>query len=343
MRFLIFCSLPRNSGSYVMGKYIARSLAKQHKVEYVNTFNRMPFNLYYLASIPVYLFKSLFKKSDVTIVLKPFPAACLAAFIQKLYGAKTILDIDDVDYGYTGYLSGITKHIQSLFSKKFDLIFVHNAELMKRVQQDFGIKKEKLFLRDQGVDLDVFKPMRIARQGRKKRLIFTGHLNASSYLGEILNAFKLASMNKKNIELIVIGDGYKKTAYEKTARKLGIDVKFLGYISNQDVIARHIASSDAGVVYYPETLGNKYRCSMKLREYLAMGKPAACNDFGDLKRFKKYTYMSRTGDIKAFSGQIIKALFRPDKRELMGMSYVRSNLSWNAIVENMLEKIQNAQ
>ena len=180
-------------------------------------------------------------------------------------------------------------------------------------------------------------------ESRKKRLIFTGHLNASSYLGEILDAFKLASMKKKNIELVVIGDGYKKTAYEKIAKRLGIDVKFLGYLSNQDIIARHIAFSDAGIVYYPETLGNKYRCSMKLREYLAMGKPAVCNDFGDLKRFKKYAYMSKTGDIKAFSGQIIKALFRPDKRELKGMAYVRSNLSWNAVVENMLKKVQNAQ
>ena len=59
MKFLIFCSLPRNSGSYVMGKYISKSLAKHHKVDYINSFSRLPFNLYYLASIPIYVLKSL--------------------------------------------------------------------------------------------------------------------------------------------------------------------------------------------------------------------------------------------------------------------------------------------
>jgi len=340
MKFLIFCSLPRNSGSYVMGKYISKSLAKHHKADYINSFSRLPFNLYYLASIPIYVLKSLFRKSDYVIVLKPFPAACIAALIQKLYGAKIILDIDDIDYGYTNYLAKITKYIQSLFAKRFDFIFVHNKELMKKVQQDFKISKEKLFLREQGVDLAVFRPIKITKKNEKKCLIFTGHLNASSYLDEIIKAFKLASAKKNNLRLVIIGDGYKKPAYERMAKKLNIDAKFLGYISDQEMIARHIAYSSAGVVYYPNTIGNKYRCSMKLREYLSMGKPVACNDFGDLKRFKNYTYMSDTGDIKAFSEQILKALFHSDKRELQGMSYVRKNLSWDSVVEDMLKKIK---
>ena len=177
---------------------------------------------------------------------------------------------------------------------------------------------------------------------KTKTLIFTGHLNASSYLEEILKAFKLASTKRSNIKLVIIGDGYKKNAYQKMAKRLNINAEFLGYISNQEVVADHIARSNACVVYYPKTLGNKYRCSMKLREYLAMGKPAACNDFGDLKRFKKYTYMSKTGNIEAFSDQILKALFNPDKRELLGMFYVRKNLSWDSIIDKMLKRIENA-
>ena len=173
-------------------------------------------------------------------------------------------------------------------------------------------------------------------------MIFTGHLNASSYLEEILKAFKLTSIKRKNINLIVIGDGYKSPAYKRMAKKLNINAKFLGYISDQNKIASHIAASDACAVYYPNTIGNRYRCSMKLREYLAMGKPTACNDFGDLKRFKKYTYMSSTNDIEGFSEQISKALFKPDKRELSGMSYVRKNLSWDSVINGILEKIKHA-
>ena len=325
-----------------MGKYIAKSLSKEHDVNYIKGFSRLPFNLHYVFSIPIYLIKSLFQKSDVTLVLKPFPAACLAALIQKCYGAKIILDIDDIDYGYTKSLSNIIKYVQSLFVNKFDVVLVHNEELMKRVQHDFRIKKEKLYLRGQGVDLDIFKPIKTTKKTNKKTLIFTGHLNASSYLDEILKAFKMASLKKKNIRLVVIGDGYKKKVYQKMAKNLRIDAEFLGYISDQKAVAKHISSSDACVVYYPETLGNKYRCSMKLREYLAMGKPTACNDLGDLKRFKNYTYNSKTGDIRAFSQQIIKALFNHDKREIHGMAYVRKNLSWDSVVMGILDRIQNA-
>ena len=342
MKFLIFCSLPKNSGSYVMGKYIAKALSKNHKVKYIKSFNRLPFNLYYLVSIPVYIIRSLFNKSDCTLVLKPFPASCLAALIQKLYGSKIILDIDDIDYGYTKSLSRITKYIQSLFINKFDLILVHNKELMKKIMKDFNINKQKIYLREQGVDLNIFKPIKTAKKYIKKTLIFTGHLNASSYLEEILKAFKLTSIKRKNINLIVIGDGYKSPAYKRMAKKLNINAKFLGYISDQNKIASHIAASDACAVYYPNTIGNRYRCSMKLREYLAMGKPTACNDFGDLKRFKKYTYMSSTNDIEGFSEQISKALFKPDKRELSGMSYVRKNLSWDSVINGILEKIKHA-
>src|SRR3989338_10999028 len=173
MKFLIFCSLPKNSGSYVMGKYIAKALSKNHKVKYIKSFNRLHFNLYYLVSIPVYIIRSLFNKSDCTLVLKPFPAACMAALIQKLYGSKIILDIDDIDYGYRKTFSGITMLIQGFFARTFDLVFVHNEELMKKAQKDFGIKKEKLVLRNQGVDLNIFKPKEKIKHSAEKTIIFT--------------------------------------------------------------------------------------------------------------------------------------------------------------------------
>ncbi len=342
-KVLMFCSNFDGSSCDIMGKNIARSLSRYYDVRYVRNVHKMPFQLHFLASIPLYVFKSLQHKSDVTISLKPFPAPCLAAMIQKVRGAKIVLDIDDIDYGYSSKLSRVLKYAQSLFVDRFDLVMAHNPYLLEKVKQEFNIRKARLALRGQGVDIGIFKVKKVSEvKDGKKRLVFVGFLNSSCYLDDILAAMKLASQKCSNIRLAVIGDGYKRAYYEKRAKDLGLDVEFLGNINDQNVIADCVNSSDASIIYYPDNLSNRYRASMKIREYLAVGKPTICNDLGDLAQFKDYTYHSATGDLEGLSGQIIKALFSPDKRGDRGREYVRKDLSWDAVVEKIAKEIEDA-
>jgi len=123
----------------------------------------------------------------------------------------------------------------------------------------------------------------------------------------------------------------------KNAKERGIEnIKFTNYLPPERC-AELMAASDACIVYYPKTEGNKYRSSMKLREYLAMGKPVICNSFADLENFKKYTYQF---DKDEEAEEAFKKALKPDKREIKGQKFVRENMSWEKIGQNIAERIR---
>ena len=85
MKALIMCSIARDTGAYVRGKYLVKGLKEYgFNIKYLKTFKSKPFGLYYLLSIPDYFFKTLFTKADVVIALKPYPNTLFPAIIKKL-------------------------------------------------------------------------------------------------------------------------------------------------------------------------------------------------------------------------------------------------------------------
>ena len=77
---------------------------------------------------------------------------------------------------------------------------------------------------------------------------------------------------------------------------------------------------------------------MKLREYLSMGKPVACNDLGDLSYFKDVTHQCKTGDIKDFAKKMEEALQAGENKE--GRNFVIKNCSWRPIIKRMKERFE---
>jgi len=350
-KILLACSIGKNTGAYVRGKYLAKSLSKQgYKIDYLNTFKSMPWGLYYLLSIPHNFIRIMFKKFDIGIALKPYPNTMYPILLKKLTGAKAIIDIDDLDTCDTGIMGKIMKIVQRPFLKYFDLILVHNENLFHLVTEKLGLPKNKVLQIEQGVDLEIFKSLENKKEIRKnlgyenkeKLLVYTGHLNVASHLKDILEAFKLIINQDKNIKLIIVGGGPDVKYYKNLVKEMGLEnfVDMTGYIDSQEKITQYLNIADACVVYYPAEDFNKYRCSMKLREYLAVGIPAVCNNFGDLSNFKEYTYSFNTGDMQAFKKMISKAIYGPDGREKKGKEFVKSNMSWDSITKKIDERIK---
>lgn len=351
MKALIACSLAKNTGAYVRGNYLAKYLMKNGiSVKYLSTFRRMPYDTYYLFSFPHNLIRSFFSRCDVAISLKAFPNATFPVLLKKMFGAKAVVDIDDLDYGLRPGFGKIIRVLQEPFVKYFDLVLVHNPNLYDYVRGTLKIPKEKILQIEQGVDTEIFR-----NQGRKeslrraagygpeqKLIVYTAHVSPAAFLDEILEMFKRVSEEEKNARLIVVGNGPSLGYYEQRAKDMGIasKVDFTGYVKDISRIVEYLNMADACVVYYPETEANKYRCSMKLREYLSVGVPTVCNDFGDLARFKKFTYSFKTGNMGAFKSAMLKALKKPDGREMKGSKFVAKSMSWEAIGKKIAERIK---
>lgn len=343
MKFLIICSLAKNTGGYLRGEYLANSLRElNQEVVYVKSFRRLPLETYYIFSLPYYLYKALTTKADVAICLKPFPNATIPVLLKKLSKTKTVVDIDDLDYGFSK-LGRIVKAVQLPFIKYFDLVTVHNKNLHDLVIYDYKIDREKVHKIEQGVPLEIFNGKKYDSKKTRKELglenkkviVYTGHLSRASDLEPILSIFKEVSKKIDNMMLLVVGGGVKYEEYKELAKDMAIEnIKFTGWATAEES-AKYVNAGDACIVYYPRTEGNKYRSSMKMREYLAMGKPVICNSYADLENFKQYTYQFRD-DEKA--EEAFKKALKPDGREKKGQRYVIENMAWKKVAESILQR-----
>jgi glycosyltransferase involved in cell wall biosynthesis len=338
MKILVLCSQAKDTGAVFRAEYIYKYLKKAGAdAEYIYPpFKSMPFMLDFILSMFYYFFAVLNRKPDFVIIQKPYPNTVLPALILKAAGSRIIIDIDDLDHGYRkGILGGFIKWLQHWLTKAACLITSHNTELINCILKEHPEYKNRIYRLNQCVDLDLFSPGK-AGSGEikaiknahkaKKLLFYMANLNVASCLDGILDA--LARIKDDNVLLLVAGGGPLLSGYKKDAVKKGLLERafFLGPVARSKMAA-YIMAADLCLVYYKEETVNKYRASMKLREYLAMARPVVATGVGEIKDFKKIAYLCRPSP-KAFAAEIMKRLKTLDKREKKGYKVIRKYFDW---------------
>jgi glycosyltransferase involved in cell wall biosynthesis len=350
MKILVLCSQAKDTGAHFRAEYIYKYLKKAGaEAEYIYPpYKSMPFMLDFIFSMVYYFFAVMNRKPDYVIILKPYPNTVLPALILKAGGARIIIDIDDLDYGYrTGPLSDFIKWLQHYLTKPAALITSHNTALIKQISKEHPELKNRIYRLNQCVDLDIFSPgkagireinaIRNSYKG-KKLLFYMANLNIASCLESVLDA--LAHIKDDNVLLLVAGGGPLLQRYRKAAAKRGLMTRavFLGPVERSRA-AEYIMAADLCLVYYNEEPVNRYRASMKLREYLAMSRPVVATGVGEIKDFKKILYLCRPTP-KAFAAEIIKHLKNLDKREKKGYKVIRKNYEWGKETRKFLKFLQ---
>jgi glycosyltransferase involved in cell wall biosynthesis len=354
MKILLLSGEARDSGCWVRVQYLGNALRKLgNEVHLLTPLKTMPARTDLIISIPLYLLKSSFTSCDLVMGFKPYPQVGVTLLWEKLKGAKVIIDIDDLDYGYRGgFLSSLLKLAQSPLPRRCDLVTYHNQNLFSHIIGELRVPPQKTFYLGQGVDLSLFNPKKvqegkkeeIAKKHRlsgKKVVLYTAHLNIASDLEPILEAFSLLIKQDPQTLLLVAGGGPWQAYFERLAEEMGIakDVIFTGYLPKEE-IPSYISIAQVCLLYYKDCPANHYRSSMKLREYLAMGKKVVSNDVGELKSFSKYTFQS-SSDLGEYASKILGVLKgEDDERNIEGQSYVRKNFSWERIARRFQKRLE---
>ena len=335
MNILILSSQAINTGSTLRGYYIYKSLKKAGlKAEFIEPpFKSMAFMLDFLFSSVYYFFALMNKNYDAVIIIKPYPNTVLPALMLKSRGAKIIIDIDDLDHGYRrGVISVFTEKMQRWLVKKADMLTTHNAGLMKLLSKQNPEFRKKIYMLRQCVDLSLFRADRTKAAairkayGGKKIIFYTAHLNIASYLDDILEAFSL--LKRDDAVLLIAGGGPMEGHYRKYAKKMKLGEKavFLGQIK-QEEIAVMMSAADVCLVYYKDAAVNRYRASMKLREYLWAGNKTAATLVGEIKDFKKYVFGSPANPA-AFARAINLAL-KSKKGNEAARRFIKKEYNWD--------------
>jgi len=347
MKIGIISSLPKNTGAYLRGNYFAQALMRQgHKVTYLNPQIRLPFKTDHILFPLINIFRYSFKRYDYLIVLKPFPVGTIPAIINRfLTGSKIVVDIDDLDSSYNeGFTGKFTEFIQKPFPKFFDLVTIlDNHDLIKYVKKNWKVKEKKLVVIEQGVDIDTFDPELYQKNDinpDKKTFMFTGHLAQTS----IVEVSKLLKIFKKLIEgygpakLMIVGGGPCLDIFRKKVKELNLEesVIFTGYVQSKDIV-KYLLKADVCVCYYADRLSNYYRNSMKVREYLSMGKLVVCTNIGDLRKFKNYTIQTKATDEDFLKG-MVEAYGKEEsgKEAQKRREFIKKGFSWDYIAKKVI-------
>ena len=273
-------------------------------------------------SLPYYFLVSLFSRFDAALAIKPYPMAVPALWLQRLKGAKIVIDVDDLDYDYShGPFRAFHQWLQKPWPAWADIVTYHNPELLNPIREVFKVPSEKLVPLAQGVDTSLFRPEKprfedlplvaVPLQNQKERgplLVFTAHLNVACDLEPVLESFKLLRESLPKVQLLIAGGGPDEGRFKKLAGELGIaeSVHFTGMVTPQQVAAC-LGLADAALVYYRDTPVNRHRASMKLREALACGCKVVATDVGESGRFKKALFLSKPAP-SAYSKAVLRAL-----------------------------------
>jgi glycosyltransferase involved in cell wall biosynthesis len=256
------------------------------------------------------------------MVIKPYPMAVLALWLQRLKGAKIVIDVDDLDYDYShGPFRAFHQWLQKPWPAWADIVTYHNPELLNPIREFFKVPPEKLVQLAQGVDTDLFRPEKprfedlppVAALLQNPRifspiLVFTAHLNVACDLEPVLESFKLLRPELPKAQLLVAGGGPDEGRFKKLAFELGISdaVHFTGMVTPKQVAAC-LGLANVALVYYRDTPVNRHRASMKLREALACGCKVVATDVGEAARFKKALFLSKP-DPKSYAKAVLTAL-----------------------------------
>ncbi len=357
MKILLYSSLAEDTGGAIRAAYIKEALERcGHDVTYVKPLKKTrPLKFDFLLSLPSYIFAALTTRCDVAMAVKPYPNTGIPLLIKKMMGTKIVMDVDDLDYAYRegGIISYVGEKIQKPFPRLCDMVTYHNDNLYHHLIDDFKVSPERLYRLDQGVDAALFDEATVTAETRqglikkyglegKKVVTYVAHLDPACDLDAILEGLPEVRKEVPDVCLVVVGGGLFEKQFKDLAESFGVGdcVRFTGLLPKEGVIP-FIALAECCIVYYKDRKANYCRTSMKLREYLSMGKRVVCNDVSELSKHKDYTYQTTTS-VPAFTAMLIEVLKgKSDGREERGSRLIRENFSWDALSLKLGEKMES--
>jgi len=297
-----------------------------------------------------YLWLVLRLRPDFTLVLKPYPHTMAAGLMARIFWkTRLICDVDDLDWAYRKGLAALFLRIlQSPWPRHADLVTYHHPLLRNEILDHFQVDDKKLAVLPQGTYLDrlPIKKERINEIKQKlglegtKVVGYMAHFNLASDEGAVLKIFTHLRQTHREARLLMIGQGPAWPALRRRLRKeaVGNDVVLAGHVNRQD-IQPYLLVCDALLFVIPDRPANRYRCSLKLRDYLASGRPIVSNLRFEASDYAEVLYTSARDDVEAMAevlGRVLEG--HGDGRELQGPKRMRDE-SWSKIGGHFAESL----
>jgi glycosyltransferase involved in cell wall biosynthesis len=152
--------------------------------------------------------------------------------------------------------------------------------------------------------------------------IYVGNITLGDDLDLALLALKQVLEHIPEARLAIVGAGDGLARLRSLAADLALNkaVTFTGWIDYQDVPA-YLAAADVAIYPYRDTLINRAKCSIKVLEYMAMGKAIVASRVGQNIEYiehGKSGILAEPGDADAFADSLTTVLSEPSLARRLG-------------------------
>jgi len=312
-----------------------------------------------------YLFLSKLKKvtkekiDAVIIYSPPLPLAILGLKIKKIYGARYLLNIQDIfpqnaiDLGVLN--NGVLiKFFESMEKRAFggaDRITAHSERNMRFLIEKKRVPADKISTIYNWIDLTSFKSVgRTGRFRKRYRLenkfifLFAGGMGPSQYLDLVVQAARECK-KIKDICFLLVGDGSEKERLKKMAEGYGLkNVIFKPFVPKEEYTFL-VKDADVGLV----CLSSKNKTPVypgKILGYMAASIPILAflnkeSEGHHIIRKAKCGYSLPSDDYRKAAEFIIKLYNEKehfDRYGLNGFEYAVNHFSKNVCIDK-LEKL----
>ncbi len=284
-------------------------------------------------------------KLDYIFAFKSVFISIIPALLGKLFKKKVkiILDVDDLEH-LLWHKSIIISKLLFYFEKHtinyFDIITTHNKNIYDYLIANYNVDKSKILILPQGLDIKNYETSKSANKSDNVLFVYCAYLGIASDFISFLKLWKDILKTHPHFKLTVVGEGVKLEELKKYSSTNNLDIIFLGHLPHKRAL-EEIARADIAINFLSDAPGDKYRSSLKLREYLLLKKNVISSYFFDSILLKDYLFLF---DIKKES--LLKAIdlaLKTDSKNSKGHEYIVKNFNIDTVISNFLEELDKVK
>jgi len=250
-------------------------------------------------------------------------------------------------------LGFVARAIERRVLHRADRVVVVSAAL-ERFAMDLGVRAERILVLPNAVDPRRFHPALNAGEIRHRLSLnggfivgFSGTLKPWHGVDHLIHAVAEAASFAPRLKALIIGSGPEESALRGLARELGAEerIVFAGSVAHEAVGA-HLAACDALAAPYGP-LENHWFSPLKVREYLAVGRPVVASAIGQVGESlgeSQGVILVPPGDRTALARTLGDLARDPERCEALGRAAAATaSWTWTRLARRLLEEAEKAR
>ena len=262
----------------------------------------------------------------------------LGYYYAKKHHIKFLYDLHDNYEVYQTYKIPLFSLIDKKIIKKADIITTVSNTLKKKIN---NLRGEKVFVIENGADLDLFKPKNKLKSKKKlnlplnaKIIVYSGSIQKMQGINFLTQAFDILKKDIDDLYLVLAGRKRIKS------EKLNLDGKNIIWLKelNQKGVVDLINAADVAVL--PNTTNNftKYCFPYKIIEYMACNANIVATKVGDVGDILQEDSLCKSDSVNELAEKI-KLMLNSTKK--INYRKIAKQYSWRNIAKKMDMVIRN--